>query len=380
MICIVEPTYAGFDHAPFNAAIIRATALAFPDEPIAFASTPEHRAHVAQLGDLPAGLRTIDIDVPATGGQSVGRIVAQWRALRTAIRASGADKVLLLSSAGETFFAIRLILWAFARVRLSVVLHGNLVYAVGWRSKDPRHRLIDYRTGLRVARSDRVRMIVLEPSIKEAAIRLGVLGADRFGVWPHPINEEERDGGAPIDPAAMDSGRPIRIAFLGAATRRKNFHLFVDLVRRVRAKSARYRFSLIGFQMEDFSDAADVVDLPAAPLDRAAYIAALREVDYVLLPLAAPYELSASGTLLDCVTTARPIMALNLPAARAIADETGDIGFICDTMEEMETLLLSGDAVADPARHAAFRAHLSAAADRRTPAALAPLIRADLTR
>ncbi|TZG24172.1 glycosyltransferase family 4 protein [Sphingomonas montanisoli] len=375
MICIVEPTYAGFDHAPFNAAIIRATALAFPNEPICFASTPEHRAHVEQLGPLPARLRTIDIDVPATGGQSVGRIVAQWRALRIAIRESDADRVLLLSSAGETFFAIRLVLWAFLRVRLFVVLHGNLVYAVGWRSKDPRHRLIDYRTGMRVARSDRVRLIVLEPSIKDAAMRLGVPGADRFLVWPHPINEDERDDGTPLDP-----DRPIRIAFLGAATRRKNFHEFVALVRRVTAQSARYRFSLIGFQMEDFSDAADVVDLPAAPLDRAAYIAALCAVDYVLLPLAAPYELSASGTLLDCVTTARPIMALNLPAARTIAQETGDIGFICGAMEEMETLLFSGDTIADPARHAAFRAHLRAAAATRTPAALAPLIRDDLTR
>jgi hypothetical protein len=377
MIIIIEPTYARHDHAAVNAALIQAVALACPGEEILFAATALHRGFVEQFGPLPPGTQFCGIDVMPPGGVHLRRFMAQWRAIRLAMRRKRPRAIILLSSGPETFFAARAIVTEFATVKLFVVLHGNLIDGTGWRSRDPRHRLFDYRSGLAVARHPRIRMVVLEDYIRTAVITLGAIPVASLSTWPHPLNSSEID--ERDRPLAV--GRPIRIAFVGAASRSKGFDKFVALIRVIAGHpaAARYEFRFIGAPIEPFPEAAGIITLPAEPLPRDRFIAELRDIDYVMLPFATDsYELTASGSLLDCVSQAKPVISLDIAAVRTMADQFGDIGYVRSSMTEIETLLKSEHGIADPGLYRAFQTSLRAICASRTPAGIAPLVRRDL--
>lgn len=377
MISIIEPTYARHDHAAVNAALIQAVALACPGEEILFAATALHRGFVEQFGPLPAGTQFCGIDVPPPGGVHFRRFIAQWKAIRLALRRQRPRAIILLSSGPETFFAARAIVAEFAAVKLFVVLHGNLIDATGWRSRDPRHRLVDYRSGLAAARHPRVRMIVLEDYIRTAAIALGAIPAESLSTWPHPLNSSEIDE----SDRPLAAGRPVRIAFVGAATHSKGFDKFVALIRAIAdcPSASRYEFRFIGAPIEAFPEASGVIALPAEPLPRDRFIAELRDVDYVMLPFATDsYELTASGSLLDCVSQAKPVISLDIAAVRAMTGQFGDIGYVRSSMADIETLLTSEQGVSDPKCYRTFQANLRAICASRTPAGIAPLLRQDL--
>jgi glycosyltransferase involved in cell wall biosynthesis len=377
MIGVMEQTYGRHDHAPVNVALIHAISLALPGETILFASTAEHRGHVTAVRPFPDKVRCIDIAVPPPGKISFSRFAAQWRAMRAVMRHGSTPRaVFLLSSGPETFFAARAIVTAFASVVFFIVLHGNLNDAVGWRSRDPRHRLFDYRSGLAVANHPRIRFVVLEDYILAAGLREGALRPESTTVWPTAVNEGELATDAP----AWAGRQRIRIAFAGTASRNKGFHRFLELAQA--ADPRAYQFELVGSPNEPFPDAAcQIIEIPSQPLSRNAYIRRLRAVDYVLLPYTeTTYEFTASGSLLDCIAQMRPVIALDIAGVRDLSAKGGEIGFVCSSMTAVEALLARKDCLADPARYTAFQRNLAAIAVSRTPAGIAPLIRRDLAR
>ncbi len=379
LIGIIEPTHGQHDHAAINAAFIKAVALAFPSEKMVVAASPLHHLHVQQSCELPPLASGVDIAVLPPGGISLRRFATQWQAIRTMVRSKRPRAVILLSSGPETFFAARAIVAEFGALALYVILHGNLNDAVGWRSRDPRRRLFDYRSGLTVARHPRVKLVVLEEHIRAAAIRLRLAPAAALLTWPLPFNEEEINHGA-----TLRAGRAsVRIAFIGTATRNKGFDKFLALVRSLRDRvpaSRAYDFSFVGTGIEDFPEAmAAGIAMPAHPLERNEFIRRLREIDYVILPFTTDsYELTASGSLLDCVSQAKPVISLSLAGVTAMAAQYGDIGFVCQSMAKMQDLLSSNPAVSDPIVYNKFHTSLKTICASRTPIGIAGLIRRDL--
>ncbi|MBN8928174.1 MAG: hypothetical protein BGO51_07880 [Rhodospirillales bacterium 69-11] len=376
MIAVIEPTYARGDHAAVNAALLHAIAHAFPDEPLDFAATADHRQAVAQVVPLPASVRWSEIAVMAPGGVHASRFHAQWRAMRDLVTRTRPRVLVVLSSGPETFFAVRALAAAHSGLRIFVVLHGNLNDAVGWRSRDPRRRWFDYRAGLRIVRHARIRLVVLEEHIRDAAIRRGLASEAQVHVWPHPLN------GSEISNEAGDLRSPLRIAFLGAATRAKGFDTFLAIVAAVRDGTPRVpvAFTCIGPQLESFPEAARLgLSGSAAPLDRAEFLSRLDAVDYVLLPYGMQaYELTASGSLLDCIARAKPVIALDLAGIRDLVRRHGEIGFVRSSPDALATFIASDPALGDATRYRAFQERLRTIARLRTPAALAARLRDDI--
>lgn len=371
MIGILEQTYARHDHASSNAALIQAVALAFPDEDFLFASTAEQRGYVEEFRPLSPRTQYMDITVPPPGGVSVRRFAAQWRAIRGVIRRAKPHTCILLSSGPETFFAARAIVTEFSSVVLFIVLHGNLNDATGWRSRDPRRRFFDYRAGLAAARHDRIRLVVLEDYIRSVALRERLLPGAATFVWPTAFNECEL-----ADPVGLRTdGSPIRIAFLGSATKNKGFDKFLDLARVFDASDYEFRF--IGSALEEFPEAALAkIEMPPGHLTREDFIRRLRDVDYVFTPYSEKiYEFSASGSLLDCISQTKPVISLDFAGVRELAERWGDIGFICKSMEQVKALLSRKADLSNPALYSKYQANLAAIRESRTPAGIAPLIR-----
>lgn len=376
MIAVLEPVFANPNHAAVNAGLLQAIMLGAPREAVTFVAAPAHRAAVMEtFGTENPEPGRLDVELMPPGGISVARIAAQLRIMRKAVRTLRPRALVCLSSTPETFFACRLLGLMARDVRIIVVLHGNLHDATGWRSRNPVHRLLDSRSSLLVGRYSPIRFVVLETAIREAALALDLLPADRTDVWPLPINDSEVS-----PPAKRPSSGRIGIAFIGAAKRSKGFGQFLELMQRVRQhRPDDYNFSLIGVLYDRFT-ATELAGLIVADgmLERNDYIERLRNVDYACLPLQRDtYALTASGSLIDCIATATPLIATRTPAIEHLS-RGGPIGFLADTPEALADIVLDHGRLADREQHALFQRNLVALRQERLPAGIAAAVRASL--
>ncbi|MFT6002978.1 MAG: hypothetical protein ACJAR8_001681 [Bacteroidia bacterium] len=75
-------------------------------------------------------------------------------------------------------------------------------------------------------------------------------------------------------------------------------------------------------------------------LSREDYVSELQKLDYVLFFFPSDeYVMRASGAVMDFVGFLKPIIALKHPLFDYFTDTFGDIGYICDTMEEMQEVI-----------------------------------------
>ncbi|MBV8589538.1 MAG: hypothetical protein JO212_05670 [Acetobacteraceae bacterium] len=366
-IVVVEPTYRDAEHAPVNAAMLQALSLACPGHGLVFAATREHCQAIQDVtGATASALAFREIAVLPPGGISLRRMRAQWRAIAGAVRQHAPQTAVLLSSGPETFFVCRALVTAFPSLRLFVIQHGGLAEIVGWRSRDPRRRLFDYRSGLVAATHSRIYLIVLEEHIKQAACRSRT--GPHFHVWPHPLPPNEH---APC--IRWNPGPTLRIASVGAVKRAKGFADFLLLARG--AANGPFKFHLVG-PLYDRFDQAELtgIERPANRLGRAEYLYELRRADYAFMSFKGTYDLTASGSLLDCVGQLKPIIATRTPLLETLAEKYGPIGFLCPDIDALARLLAAPERLRDRAAYSQFQHSLDTMRRDRSPAALAPII------
>lgn len=388
---LVEPTWYGDFHAPFNAGVIDMLARAFPERRIAFASESEHGRRVLDL--LPAGvaeaLDVVDLQAPRFGNLWAAHrsealsdrrpARAAWRARRLLTRAvaahPGPKDLLLTSTTPSTLTAAA----SMGRRRhgvgdVEVIIHGTLAGLDDGRSRHPLRRALDLRAAVARWVGGGRRLTVLEPHIPdEAARRMPLLARpEALVVIPHPSVES--------DPAevAPPPTPPTRIGFAGVITEAKGAPQFLGLAGAF-AHRPDLEFRLCGF----LPDAVAGVDLdglgesvPTQPLPRARYDALLSELHYVCLPLPGRYyDLTASGTVLDAIRHLKPLLTLDGPLTRRLFAEAGDIGHLCADESDLRDTVDRLGRAPDPGRYRSQVEAMRRLRDARRPEALAPLAR-----
>lgn len=367
MIVVAEPTYADDEHAVINGAIIESIVKACG--PIVFAATPAQQAGIAETMDGRIAHATIElITVLPSGGVSLYRMQHQWRTLSGLVRRHRARTLVLLSAGPETLFAARVLVIRYPALRVFAVMHGNISTIVGWRSRDPRRRLIDLRSGLRVARHPRIHLIVLEDDIRG---RLASLIPNHVLVWPMPTNEFEQ-------PPAVPWAAPVKLtlAFVGKATRAKGFGDIVALQERT---GDLHTWTVAGTVSAEFtSDDLKSFTRPADRPSRVEYLAGIRRADYTIMAFGQDYNLTASASLLDCVTQRKPMIALRNSMLSHLEAEFGAFGHLCDDTEAMLQLVADPGRLKNETAYAGFQRVLDAIHAARLPEALAATVRSSL--
>ena len=372
-ILVTEPTYADSEHAAVNAGLLEAIAIGC-GAPI-FASTRKQHDAVREAGNpemLPRQWHELAVMPP--GGVHLRRMFAQWRALAPQVAEHQPAVLVLLSAGPETLFVARLLVLRHPTLRILAVMHGNLATAIGWRSRDPRRRLIDLRAGLRAVRHARIRLVVLEEHIREAAIRHG-LGRD-IVVWPHVVLENEM-----IDPAQWTPPARLRLAFVGTANRHKGFGDFLALRDHIHTNCAPVSCDLavVGRPSAEYdATALDGIEVPAQRLPRAGFLGALRRADYAFVAFRGEYELTASGSLLDCINQRKPLIAVRNHMLTALERQHGPFGYLCDDLAGVCALFDDTAALRDTAAYAIFQRTLDSIARSRLPRALAGAVKRSL--
>lgn len=367
MIVVVEPTYAGDDHAAVNGAILQSLSIACG--PVLFAATAKQHAGVAEaLKDGLAEVATETIHVMPPGGVKLRRMWGQHRFLSDIVGRHRPEALVLLSAGPETLFAARWLATRHHRLRILAVMHGNISGIVGWRSRDPRRRLIDMTSSLRAARHPRIQLVVLEATIKD---RLATLIPNRIVVWPMPTNHVEQPAWTRWTPP-----RRLTLTCVGSANREKGF---AGIIAMQKQTGALYQWAVTGTISAEFApEDVEVFTKPSRRLNREDYLAEVRKADYAVITFGQDYALTASASLLDCFTQRKPVIALRTAALSSLEAEFGAFGYLCDGPDAMLQLVMEPGRLRDEAAYAGFQRTLDTIHAARLPDALAVTLRTDI--
>ena len=364
-LIVAEPTYRDAEHAPTNAVFAQILA----GHAVCLAATPTQYDAIAAVAPGVALPPHTSITVVSPGGVTLHRMHAQWRTLSVLVAHHGGTKLLLLSAGPETLFVARALVTRHPALTIHAIMHGNMADLAGWRSRDPRRRLIDLRAGLGYANHPRIHLVVLEDYIATAAHRgspvwRGIPNALR--IWPHPTLAQEEPAPREWSPRSR-----LRLTVPGIANREKGF----DTILALAADAPQHDWFVTGRLDAEYRDAP----IPAAPgrLSRPDYLAALRSADYAVLAHQPAYDLTASASILDCATNGIPLIALHSPAVDALTAAHGPLGYSVPDRAAALALLHS-PALQDRDAYARFQNAAAALHRSRTAAALAPLLHRDL--
>ncbi len=389
MILVFEMVWTGTHHAPGNSATLQTIARAMPGETIRVFAEPSHLAELQADPALVAnrGMSFVPIRISPYFRTkphvvSARRFRQELATMAAALRAVPGDEpclIFLISASSTAIYAAKLLAaLSRRRVAIQVGMHGNLAEITGWRSRNPLIRAFDLRSALTSRHRVRLRFLVLEDAIRRELEHLAPEAAKRCDVLPLPINRAEIAAARPIALAA-----PLRIGFVGQGTEAKGITAFLETARLLKARhGSRIDFFLVGRPALG-SDLArfSVLSHTVSPdhLSRDEFRTLLGSLHYVFLPFQPGYyNLSASGALIDAITWLKPVIATKLPFVEDLFARHGDIGFACDTIDDMRAVLDEAVERPDPARYERQIESLRRARETREPEALARVYRAIL--
>jgi hypothetical protein len=382
MILIFEMVCIATGHAATNSATIQTIARAFPDQSIRVSADP---SHITELQGDAALVRHPNISFQAIPISphylfrpqivSLRRGLREFWTILSGLRTVPANEpclVMLISATPTAIIAASLLARLLRRrIGVHVGLHGNLNDAFGWRTRNPVIRAMDLRAALASRHGGRLRFLVLEEPIRNALAQQVPTTADTTDVLPLPISQIESEDAEPNTLTV-----PLRLGLVGQATEAKGITPFLNLARAFQQTHPdTVRFHLVGnapagTDMTPFAVLNEPV--PIFHIPRPEFIEKLRRLHYVCLMLQPGYyELSASGALLDAITWLRPVIATRVPIIVELFERFGEIGELCDDLDDMRAVITRLVEAPDPARYDRQVANLRRVRDSRAPESLA---------
>jgi glycosyltransferase involved in cell wall biosynthesis len=343
-IAVIDLDCRGPEHEIFNAATIQALLAARPGASMRVLTRRSHMKHLgARLSNMGGLLQTTALDEPSDRDQAT---LSVWACIcafnRLICKASGNQAgarvqfLVLLSCSPRTLLAMKLFAFWKPRVNVLIMFHGAL-------------EKLEAKAGGLVPLSDRVFRLmfrwrtsrnvtygILGRSI-EQALQSGVPGLTTpCAVIDSPYLFDASDAGAP--PVA---GR-VSFGHLGYAHAAKGFLRFLELAAGFRdaRQAGRAQFLVVGGTDRSNGDVNGSDDVIYAaktwPVPSAQYAQLLGSITYAVFvyPTDA-YRLRASGALFDAIGAAKPVIALRNAYFEYIFGLVGDIGYLCDSMDEL---------------------------------------------
>lgn len=177
-------------------------------------------------------------------------------------------------------------------------------------------------------------LIVFTDHIKKSLIERFNFSDHQIISINHPILKFERNN--------LEISDCITFSHLGLANKRKNSALIFKLADNFEniIKKGSCRFSIIGRVIEsDINNITPNVEIESKnnqPIPNDTYIELISKSDYSLIfLLEEEYVYRMSGSLLDSIQFQIPIIALKHTFITELFEKGGDIGFICDSYDEM---------------------------------------------
>jgi glycosyltransferase involved in cell wall biosynthesis len=336
----------GFEHVPFDAALVASLAQAFPGEPVHFFGERDHLKQVkAHLDAHLPGAAVVwrDLNIPTRYARQRERLLDDLRVCRTILaeaKALGASQVIACYLHAITgVAALKVATLGYRHCPVAFIHHGTVTKALSSRRYHP---LLQFG-------NNHVRQLVLGESIRAELVDKIPQLRERVGSIRHPYFFAD----TPV--SALPEGGPMTFSYLGLVDELKGFPTFVDLAAVIAPASSSAVFDLIGGKRNGepgFAGPHVKVYAEVGPIPRDIYERQLRELTYAVFPYDADYyKLTPSGSVMDALAAGKPFIALRNSQFEEMFSVMGDIGHLVDDPAEMKKVIW--DIVNDPASYRA---------------------------
>jgi hypothetical protein len=334
-IVVVEPQMQGLFHAPFNAALLHAVALAYPHRPVSFQAFPEHAQVVRTILQQHAPALIQRLEWRTASLPSAKSLPARWLDARRSIRqaAGSSEQVLFCSISRMQLLHLKKFLLQRTGSQVRAVLHGDLDRIEHEQREAFPKNLFSMERVLQMPHPPALRYLLLSESIRQHI-------PDRFrqalaesSFIDHPYHFP------PVHPA------PPEDLVFGVFGNSGDGRLLEQVVRSVKAVNPSVRFRLIGFlsnsktveRLKPF-----VEDVTETPVSRETFIRLAQGISHTLwLAPRDSFRLRASGTFFDALAYCKPLVYTANPYIDPYYLQNPRIGTRCESIEEVASTILN---------------------------------------
>lgn len=363
-IAVVEPQMENLFHAPFNAALLHAVALAWPSVPLSFRAFPGHMEVVRQIlsehaPELMQRIAWRTADLPSSGS-----VLARWRqnsgALREIFRTG--ERVLFCSASRMQLLQLKRTMGGGRHVA-RVVLHGDLELLEQPVAESFPRSLFALRRVLRGAPVPGLRYLLLGRSIHDnipSAYRDVFADA---GIIDHPYHFP------PLGPVPQG---PLTFGIFGDSG---DAWVPEEIARAVKAVDPAIHFRIIGFLSNAtvVNRVRDVLDDAGEdPIPRQIFRERASSITHTLwLAKIGGFRLRASGTFFDALAYGKPLVYTANPYLDPYFAMEPALGVRVTTLAEVPKAILRVSREFSEDGYASSRAAIEQFRRRFTPQALA---------
>lgn len=230
------------------------------------------------------------------------------------------------------------------RKKVLIGLHGELE-SLFKNELSQKERLFKYFYRLAFIRTSDVKYLLWSPFIQNNLIQRGYLQESQTLSARHPLLKISFDQ---MQKQLPQSNEPVIFSHLGVASPRKNTQLLFEIGNKMTQRngltSANYRLRNIGkvdhAMTQRINKFVEIMSTDNQALTQQEYFQYIRDTHYTLSFISGEeYVNRISGSILDTVQYFRPIIALRHPFIEDVFEQAGDIGYLCDSIEEMMDIL-----------------------------------------
>jgi hypothetical protein len=248
------------------------------------------------------------------------------------VNESGATRVFVLGFTGLLLRQLRNLKLK-EGVRVELLAHGNIAEILAKTGLNPLRRIQSMGHQLRVPLPAWMRFVILERDIADTLHNSWGVSLSSIKVMELPIVPDELPT---WNPSTRSHRGMLDIGFLGDPRPQKGFGQFLATASEFHAKD--FSFHAIGREVPSMpKDGLQFLStVPAKiPLERSAYLNAIRQVDLVCVPFLPEYRLIPSGSLVDAITQLKPLVYPGSAAFEKITERFGPIGYAYSTETTM---------------------------------------------
>jgi len=337
----------GFEHARFNAGLVRTVQCAWPEARIHFLGERTHLEHVRSVmqqhgADDEVGLSWEGISIPAREARDWKRMPHEWSwsgRLINRARQLQPKLVVVCSVTNTSLLALKLAMHkAGLEVPTLALPHSSLRWLLKPPPRTPWNRLVGLRNVLRVPNPRALRLVALGPSVHKWVLKLCVgdpaawVVLDAPYLWPEvPASRTDADAHPKV----------IRFGYLGMVM--QGFELFKRLADEVSSEHPSVEFELVGFvpaNMLDMASSPHVRGITTEPLSFDVFVRRADALTYAVGTRNPEiYKVISSVTFIDALACLKPGIYLRNPYLEHYFERMGDVGYLCDDYDALRDVV-----------------------------------------
>ncbi len=371
-IAVVEPQMEDLFHAPFNAALLHAVALAYPESPLSFRAFPGHIRVVRSIFEQHAPELLPKIEWVALSLPSGGSLPARYLQSRSLVRqlTSSAERILFSSISRMQLLHLKNYLQRKSSPQVNVVFHGDIDrLGEGAKESFPKS-LFSLERVLLKPHPPALRYQFLSQSIRSHIPPQFQQAVASSSFIDHPYHFP------PLEPV-----QPSELVF-GVFGNTGDGRLLEQVAQQVKAATPSVRFRLVGFLANQ--QAVErlrplVEDVTDKPISRETFLDRAQGISHALW-LSPPnsFRLRASGTFFDALAYGKPLIYTANPFIDPYFTLDPRIGTRCESLEEVAPAILKLVKSYDAPGYTHSREAIGLLRSRFTPEALAERLPAAL--